>query len=480
MFQRHFTSLMLLAMLSSLATAQGSVDTPRPTPLTRPEMKKLLEDVKFRQPRIPLPQLTEADRQALGDRADNYEARLRYHYLDHQQSRSPIATRSTASNARATRSRARKREPDPNMTLDHGFKVELFWIVSRTNNCHYCLGHQETKLLAAGRSEDRIASLDGNWDEFAPAERAAFTFARKFTYQPHLVGTADIESLRPHFTDLQIIEMVLSMAWNNSINRWKEAVGVPQNPEEGGYSRVEPHVMGAIGSGGDSERVIRGTYVTPTSAPFQNQITRVASIAMDASTGEPTAATVCTRPTLESRAEVMEQFQRCRQRSPRLPLASAEKTRKLMSLDEGSAIPNWLRLLAHFPVEGVRRGRDILEATEGENLSPTLKAQLSWIVARYDRSWYMLAHARQQLRAAGASDDEVFALDGDWTGFTDRERALFRVAKNLAASPVVLTEREVTRAVGLAGPAEVVQAIHLVTQLTALSRITEAAGLPIE
>ncbi len=29
------------------------------------------------------------------------------------------------------------REPDPAMTLDNTFKVKLFWIASRTNNCFY-------------------------------------------------------------------------------------------------------------------------------------------------------------------------------------------------------------------------------------------------------------------------------------------------------------------------------------------------------
>ena len=29
------------------------------------------------------------------------------------------------------------REPDPNNSLDYRFKTQLFWIVSRTNNCQY-------------------------------------------------------------------------------------------------------------------------------------------------------------------------------------------------------------------------------------------------------------------------------------------------------------------------------------------------------
>ena len=67
------------------------------------------------------------------------------------------------------------------MTLDYKFKVALFWIVSRTNNCQYCLGHQESKLLRAGMTEDEIAALDFDWKQFTPAEQAAFALTRKLT-----------------------------------------------------------------------------------------------------------------------------------------------------------------------------------------------------------------------------------------------------------------------------------------------------------
>ena len=42
-------------------------------------------------------------------------------------------------------------------------------------------------------------------------------------------------NLRKHYKDLQIIEMILSMAGNNAINRWKEGVGVPQSSGGGGF-----------------------------------------------------------------------------------------------------------------------------------------------------------------------------------------------------------------------------------------------------
>jgi hypothetical protein len=97
-------------------------------------MKDLLEDLKARKPRIPLPELTPEEKTRFADREDNYESRLRYHYM-------PQGERQGGGFARGA---------DPNMSLDYPFKTMLFWIVSRTNNCQYCLGHQEIKLAVAG------------------------------------------------------------------------------------------------------------------------------------------------------------------------------------------------------------------------------------------------------------------------------------------------------------------------------------------
>jgi hypothetical protein len=114
--------LSFVVVSAGLVRGDGPRATPPPIPLTRPEMKQYLEDMKARKPRIPLPELTEDEKAKLGPRAADYEARLRYHYLPASETRGGFGF---------------GREPDPKMSLDYAFKTELFWIVSRTNNCHY-------------------------------------------------------------------------------------------------------------------------------------------------------------------------------------------------------------------------------------------------------------------------------------------------------------------------------------------------------
>jgi hypothetical protein len=113
---------LVLALAGTARAADNPGATPLPVPLTRPEMKQALEDLKARTPRIPLPELTAAEKEKLGERGASYDGRLRYHYMPASQGRTGGGF---------------SREPDPRMSLDYAFKTRLFWIVSRANNCHY-------------------------------------------------------------------------------------------------------------------------------------------------------------------------------------------------------------------------------------------------------------------------------------------------------------------------------------------------------
>ncbi|HKB03997.1 MAG TPA: hypothetical protein VKD90_17370 [Gemmataceae bacterium] len=103
--------------------AAEPADDPRPVPLTRPTMKQFLEDLKARTPRIPLPPLTDDEKAKLGERGASYESRLRALYMP------------GGGDGRSGFGFGGK--DDSEMSLDYRLKVQLFWIVSRTNNCQY-------------------------------------------------------------------------------------------------------------------------------------------------------------------------------------------------------------------------------------------------------------------------------------------------------------------------------------------------------
>ena len=474
---RKATNLAIGLLLLTSGITQA--DEPRPVPLTRPEMKQLLEDMKSRKPRIPLPELTEAERAKLGDREANYENRLRALYLPEGWGFGGPGSGNRAAGAtgRAAAPTGLGRNVDANMTLDYAFKTELFWIVSRTNNCQYCLGHQESKLLAAGLDEATIAALDGDWSEFDPAHRLAFAFARKLTYEPDRLGDGDIDALREDYTAPQILEMILSVAGNNAINRWKEGAGIPQSKDGGNFNRrMNAGIAPAAASNAEPQ-----TYLTPTPEKFRARVSRVAPILDDPATGRPTRRTVPRRSPLESRAEVAKALEAARTRTPRLPLLDDAKARAVVSeiLPEGP-LPQWVRLVANFPSEGLNRVTSIKSAEEKGDIAPLLKAQVAWIIARQDRAWYAAGLAKRRLTGLGQSDDQIAGLDGDWSTFTPTVRAMFTLARKLAASPVVLTDADVAEAVQLTSPRDVTQLISYVTTRASFDRITEAAGLRLE
>ena len=202
----------------------------------------------------------------------------------------------------------------------------------------------------------------------------------------------------------------------------------------------------------------------------------------DPATGEPTRLTVCRRPPLESRAEVEKALEAARKRAPRLPLLDEAKARAVVSeaWPEGP-LPQWVRLVANFPREGLNRVTSVRSAEEKGDLSPLLKAQVSWIIARQDRAWYAARPGEAPARRNSASPTTRSpASTATGRGSRRPSGPMFTLARKLAASPVVLTDADVDEAVKLAGPRDVAQLISYTTTRASFDRITEAAGLRLE
>lgn len=458
--------------------AESPVTTPRPIAATRPQMKELLEDMKKRPYRIPLPELTEQEKAELGVRGSSYESRLRSLYVPaaegtvfggyRPQNASPSA------NSRGDASRTRfdfTRNADPNMTLTYQFKTMLFWIVSRTNNCQYCLGHQEWKLTATGMKDDAIAALDADWSSYSEKEQAAFAYARLLTYEPHLLSDDAIDQVKRHYTPLQILEMTMSVSGNNAINRWKEGTGIPQS---------SGNTFGGRGGPTAATAEHADHFTTPTSERFQSLVSLVAPLELV--DGKPSGRGLSTRPAMESREQVRAQLADAAQRAARLPLVDESAARSwLKEAGEDVPVADWMRLIANFPMEARGRLPSLLarERQTGD-LTELQKAQLNWILARQDRAWYAVGRASKQLATLGQSEDQIFALDGDWKSFSDADRALFTFARHLGASPIAATDVDAAAALQLNGPAVFVQTVNHVASCAYFNRVTEAAGLAIE
>jgi alkylhydroperoxidase family enzyme len=90
------------------------------------------------------------------------------------------------------------------------------------------MGHVVMTSELAGVPEHAVLSIEADPD---PVREAVFAFARKVTLEPASVRRGDVDALRPHFTDAQIVELVLAICRYNTMNRLADAFGVPLEKE---------------------------------------------------------------------------------------------------------------------------------------------------------------------------------------------------------------------------------------------------------
>jgi alkylhydroperoxidase family enzyme len=80
------------------------------------------------------------------------------------------------------------------------FAVGMFWVITKTIDCPYCMGHCEMNWEVAGLNRDQILErsqiLSGDdWTAFPAAEQTGFAFARKLTQSPWEITAADVGAL---------------------------------------------------------------------------------------------------------------------------------------------------------------------------------------------------------------------------------------------------------------------------------------------
>jgi alkylhydroperoxidase family enzyme len=344
--------------------------------------------------------------------------------------------------SRTSRRSGTPRPQDPNMTLDDAFGVELFWIASRANNCHYCLGHQEVKLRSAGLEESRIAALDADWSRFTPAEQAAYVLAKKLTLRPDKLTDADIQAVLKHYQPLQVLEMVSLVARYNATNRWTDSMGIPQEDHR--------------------------EFLTETPEEFVSAKSIVAPHRIEY------------RPKVESREQTLAELEKARSRKPRLPLVDEATAKEVLGSESDQPVTNWVRLLANFPVNGKGQIETYrLAATKG-TLPDDLKAQIAWTAARQDRAWYAIDQAARRLKALGYNEDKVFALDAQAAKPTDAAGQVMAFAAKLTSTPQAIADADIAELRKHYKDGQVAEIVYHVTQAALFNRVTEAAGLPLE
>jgi alkylhydroperoxidase family enzyme len=421
------TTLVTALMASSTFAADSN--QPKPVPATRVDLKIALEKLKERTPRLPLPATAE------GEPSVN-NGRMRAAYLP-----------TTWVGGTPTRRVPGQRGNNGAATLDYELTTSCFWIASRGNNCHYCLGHQELKLAGAGVSDDKIAALDYRWDDFEPRTRAALEFTRRLTLEPHLIGDADITDLKTHFNDAEVVELAFLVGRFNATNRWTDGTGIPQD------NRFDE--SGA-------------TLISPTSAQW----------AEATSTAAPT--TRKERPPLPTQQEIEANIAKCQGRISRVELPGAHGAQEtLAEVVDGRAPLNWERALAALPTVGPAYVTSWNLIRSDEHLSPRLKNELAYITAVHNRAWYAAGIAAHQLEELGVSAEQRHQL---LTAESDQSpsAAAYRLARKSTVDSHLIVDADVEAVRAHFSDAETAQILHVICMANWFDRFTESLGLPLD
>jgi uncharacterized peroxidase-related enzyme len=123
--------------------------------------------------------------------------------------------------------------------LSRAIRETIAVVVSKANQCDYCMAHHSAALNHYWKNDERIRSLISNYRnaELTEEEVLLCDYAWKLTTDP-----ASFES--PHFvfkmktagvTDREILDATLVISYFNFVNRLVVALGVSLEENSGGY-----------------------------------------------------------------------------------------------------------------------------------------------------------------------------------------------------------------------------------------------------
>jgi len=118
-------------------------------------------------------------------------------------------------------------------------------IASRSAGCQYCMAHTaESAAEMDGVAPEKIEAIFDyeRSDLFSEAERAALALAQAAGQTPNMVTDADMDALKTHFDEDQIVEIVAVICLFGWLNRFNDtmATDLEQRPMAFGEKHLAP------------------------------------------------------------------------------------------------------------------------------------------------------------------------------------------------------------------------------------------------
>ena len=126
-----------------------------------------------------------------------------------------------------------------------GLKRMVAHIASRSAGCQYCMAHTaESAAEMDGVAPEKIEAIFDyeRSDLFSDAECAALALAQAAGQTPNMVTDADMDALKTHFDEDQIVEIVAVICLFGWLNRFNDtmATDLEQRPMAFGEKHLAP------------------------------------------------------------------------------------------------------------------------------------------------------------------------------------------------------------------------------------------------
>jgi uncharacterized peroxidase-related enzyme len=134
---------------------------------------------------------------------------------------------------------------NPASKVDAKLKRLISHVASRAAGCRYCMAHTAEGAAKLGVDDEK---LDAVWSYqtsplFSPAERAALDVAVAAGCVPNAVTDEMFRTLRKHWSDDEVVEIVGVIAMFGFLNRWNDTFATPLEdaPLEFGEQHLAAH-----------------------------------------------------------------------------------------------------------------------------------------------------------------------------------------------------------------------------------------------
>lgn len=351
--------------------------------------------------------------------------------------------------------------------LDPILRAKMRWVIANANHCEYSKVYAVADMKRAGASDDVVATLIGDSDNWPEADRQPLEFARLLTLAAPTIPDSMFEELRKTYGDAGVASMVLLAAYGNFQDRIVLGLQLPLE-ESGPLAPVDIEFE-------------EGALQMASLIPPNNALPELRSDGQDVVSDDGDWGKV-TFQDLQARLEKQ------RDRQPRLPIPSWDDVKGKLPPAMATRPTRivWSLMTygyaADLQIPWSIATRTMWAEQPGDRV---FEESLFWIQTRAIECNYCMGHCEMLLEVAGLDKKAVaertrkLASD-DWSAFPPAEQRAYAYARKLSISPWTLTADDYRTLEKDLGSDQAMSTFWWLCRGLYMTRISDGFQLPLE